>query len=273
MNRRVVAVTTAAVIAITGAGAVVLYARSADERALEGQRAVTAYVVRQQVPAGTTAEKAVDEGLMVQELIARKAVPDDVLTSTSGGYDQLVATTTLQPGTIVLKPQFAAKATTQGALTVPQGKFAVSVALDDPAHVGPFVAVGSHVAIFDTFNIQETDARDETPAGDKLQERHEFARATRLLLPDVEVLAVGTTTTAATADPSSGDPAAADVEQVSSMTPDTMTLITVAVTQPQAEKIVHAAHTGTMTFALIGPDAAAVPGAGVDDRRLFKVAK
>lgn len=272
MNRRVVAGTTAAVIAIAGAGAVVLYARSADERALEGQRAVTAYVVREQVPAGTTAEKAVEEGLMVQELIARKAVPDDVLTSTSGGYDQLVATTTLQPGTIVLKPQFAAKATTQGQISVPEGKFAVSVALDDPAHVGPFVTVGSHVAIFDTFNIQETDARDETPAGDKLQERHEYSRATRLLVPDVEVLAVGATTTAVTADPSSGDPAA-DVEQVASTTLDSLTLITVAVTQPQAEKIVHAAHTGTMTFALIGPDAAAVPGAGIDDRRLFKVAK
>jgi pilus assembly protein CpaB len=271
MNRRVLAGAAAAIIAITGAGAVVVYARAADQRALEGQRAVTAYVVREQVPAGTTAGKAVAEGLIVQELIARKAVPDDVLTSTRGGYDQLVATTALQPGTIVLRPQFAARAATEGQLSIPEGKFAVSVALDDPSHVGPFISVGSHVAIFDTFNVQEMDTKDETPAGDHLQDRHEYTRATRLLLPDVEVLAVGATTTAAT----SADLADAEedaVEPVAMQTADARILVTVAVTQAQAEKIVHVARTGTMTLALVGPEAAATPGAGTDDRRLFKVA-
>jgi pilus assembly protein CpaB len=45
------------------------------------------------------------------------------------------------------------------------------------------------------------------------------------------------------------------------------------VTQPEAEKLLHAARTGTISLALIGPESVATPGAGIDDRRLFQVAR
>jgi len=165
MTRRIVAAVVALLIALVGAVAVVGYARAADERALAGQEAVRVYVARREVPAGTTAAKAVDDGLIVQELIARKAVPQDALTEVDQGYGQLVATSTLQPGELVVRTRFGARGTTTGALLVPEGLFAVSVALEDPAHVGPFVTVGSHVTIFDTFNIAENDPTRTTPAG------------------------------------------------------------------------------------------------------------
>jgi len=141
------------------------------------------------------------------------------------------------------------------------------VALDDPSHVGPFVAVGSRVAIFDTFNVQEADPAKATPAGDHLQDRHEYSRATRLLLPDVEVLAVGaTTTTTPLTRPDSGSAGALTTQ-------DSATLFTLAVNQQQAERLVHGSRTGTLTFALHGPQAKATAGKGVDDRRLFEVTK
>jgi pilus assembly protein CpaB len=271
MSRRTLAAVAAFLLAAVGATFVVLYARSADQRALAGQEAVRAFVVVETVPAGTTAGAAVENGLMEQQLIARKAVPDTVLTSIDGGYDQLVATSALQPGELVLKPRFAARAAAAGQLGIPEGEFAVTVALDDPSRVGPFVTVGSRVAVFDTFNVQELDTRDTTPAGDRLQERHEFSRATRLVLPELEVLAIGARTTA----PEPGD--AQDADGAAGLGSDgalaATTLVTFAVTQPEAEKLLHAARTGTISLALIGPESVATPGAGIDDRRLFQVAR
>lgn len=267
MQRRVLVSVAALVIALGGAFGVLSYARGADQRAIAGQEPVMAYVAKDIVPAGTTAEQAVSDGLIVQEAIARKAVPEGVLDRVDGGAGQLVATSAIQPGELVLRTRFAARAANPGALAVPEGLLAVSVALDDPSHVGPFVTVGSAIAVFDTFNIQETDKNDQTPAGDKVKDRHEFARATRLLVPSVEVLAVGETTTAPTADQDDEEPATKRSGQQDAV------LFTLAVTQPQAEKLIHASRTGTLTFALLGPKATATPGKGIDDRRLFKDVK
>lgn len=265
MSRRILAALAALLIAVVGSVAVVAYAHAADQRALAGQEAIRAYVAEKEVPAGTTAGQAVKDGLIVQELIARKGVPDDALTSVQGEYAQLVATSAIQPGEIVLNNRFAARGVAQGGLPVPTGLLAVSVSLDDPSHVGRFVTVGSKVAVFDTFNVQEAAKPGLTPAGDHLQDNHAYTRATRLLLPRVEVLAVDDSTTVTDPSASQDKPAGLGA---AAMQPTT-TLLTVAVTQDQAQKLVHGSRTGTLTFALLGPDAHATPGAGVNDRTLF----
>jgi pilus assembly protein CpaB len=269
MSRRIMAVLAALMIAAIGSVSVVAYARAADKRALAGQEAVRAYVAQKQVPAGTTAGQAVQDGLIVQELIARKGVPDDALSAVSGEYVQLVATSTIQPGEIVLADRFAARGVAQGALPVPPGLLAVSVSLDDPSHVGSFVGVGAKVAVFDTFNVQESFKKDLTPAGDHLQDNHAYTRATRLLLPSVEVLAVDDSATVKPRQESEDKPSGLAATALQ----PTTTLLTLAVTQDQAQRLVHGSRTGTLTFALLGPDAKATPGAGVNDRTLFGGAK
>jgi pilus assembly protein CpaB len=269
MSRRILAVLGALVIAVVGSFSVVAYARAADQRALAGQEAVRAYVAAEQVPAGTTAGQAVKDGLITQELIARKGVPEDALTAVDGQYAQLVATSAIQPGEIVLSSRFAARGAAQGALPVPSGMLAVSVALDDPSHVGSFVSVGSKVAVFDTFNVQESSKSSLTPAGDHLQDNHDFTRATRLLLPTVEVLAVDDSTTVTDSQKTQDKPSGLGAAAMQKTT----TLLTLAVTQDQAQRLVHGSRTGTLTFALLGPDTKALPGAGVSDRTLFGGAK
>jgi pilus assembly protein CpaB len=269
MSRRIIAAVAALVIAVVGSVAVVAYARAADQRALAGQEAVRVYVAEKEIPAGTTAGQAVQDGLIVQELIARKGVPEDALTDVSADYSQLVATSAIQAGEIVLTTRFAAHGVAQGVLPVPTGLLAVSVALDDPSHVGSFVTVGSKVAVFDTFNIQEAVKSGQTPAGDHLQDNHAYTRATRLLLPSVEVLAVDDSTTVSKPTDSEDKPAGLGA---AAMQPTT-TLLTLAVTQDQAQRLVHGSRTGTLTFALLGPDAHATPGAGVNDRSLFGVTR
>jgi pilus assembly protein CpaB len=269
MSRRLLIAVAALAVAVMGTVAVFAYARGADRRALLGQQAVSAYIVRKDVPAGTTAGKALDDGLIVKELVASKGVPEGALTDVDHAYEQLVATSDLQPGELVLRSRFGTQAAANGRLLVPDGRMAVSVSLDDASHVGGFVGVGSHIAVFDTFNVQEADKKSQTPAGDHLQDRHEFIRATRLLVPDVEVLAVGATTTKSSADPSE-ESQGSDMQNAASSSPTTTSLlVTLAVTQAEAQRVIHAVRTGTITFALLGPDGAATPGAGVDDRGLF----
>jgi pilus assembly protein CpaB len=271
MNKRILVGVAALLLAAIGTTAVLVYARGADRRALQGQQAIGAYVVRKDVPAGTTARKAIDDGLIVKELIAAKGVPEGALTSVDTNYENLVATTEMQPGELVLQSRFSTQAAVDGRIVVPEGKMAIAVALDDPSHMGPFLTVGSHVAIFDTFNILPTcvcptlPLQALTPAGDHLQDSHGVQRATRVLVPDVTVLAVGVTTT----QPDSAKGKNSNLQLASNDSSTTTTLVTLLVTPDQASKIIHVERTGTMTFALLGPDAAPNAGSGVDDKHLF----
>jgi pilus assembly protein CpaB len=271
MNKRILAGVVAVLLAVVGTVAVFAYARGADRRALQGQTAIGAYVAVKDVPAGTTAAKAISDGLIVKEMIASKGVPEGALTSVDSSYDALVATSDLQPGELVLRTRFGTVAATDGKLAIPNGQMAISVALDDQSHVGSFLTVGSHIAVFDTFNQLEKctchtplPLSVQTPSGDHLQDSHGFQRATRVLVPDVTVLAVGGTTIVSSdkSNSSSDMQAAADNSNVT-------TLITLAVTADQAARIIQAERTGTMTFALLGADAVPTKGSGVNDPGLF----
>jgi pilus assembly protein CpaB len=266
MSKRILAGAAALLLAVVGAVAVLAYARTADQRALQGQQAVSAYVVRKDVPVGTTARKAIDDGLIVKELIASKGVPEGALTTVDPGYENLVATSDLQAGELVLQSRFSTQAAVDGRLIIPDGKMAVSVALDDPSHVGPFLTVGSHIAIFDTFNVLKFTGAAARPAGDHVQDQHEYQRSTRVLVPDVVVLAIGATTTSSS---SSGKAKNSSDMQAASQDTSVSTLVTLVVNQDQATRIIHAERTGTMTFALLGADAVPTVGVGVDDTRIF----
>ncbi len=268
MKRRPLIAIAALVLAAIGTLAVLTYAQGADRRALQGQQAVSVYVVRKQVPAGTSANQAVKQGLLVRELIARKGVPADALGNVDPAYGSLVATSDLQPGELVLQSRFGTKPTAEGALNVPSGKMAVSVSLDDASHVGSFVVAGSQIAVFDTFNVLKTVTSSNTPSGGQLG--GEGPKATRLLLPQVDVLAVGSVTSAAPSQNSSQGSADGTQKVSQQTTAGGTTLLTLAVDQSQAQKLIHGSRTGTLTFTLLGSGSPASPGAGIDDRHLFE---
>jgi pilus assembly protein CpaB len=262
MNRRAWAVVLAVVLAVLGTVTVFMYVRNADARAVAGQEVTNVYVAVKDVPAGTTAEAAADDGLMVQQEIAAKGVPDDALTTVDSSNADLVATSDIQAGEIVLSQRFATTAAAPGTLALPEGTMAVSVALADPAHVGTFLEAGAEVTVFDSFNVNE-DKPGTTPAGDHLMDNHAFTRATRVLLPRVPVLAVGATTTTGSDDSQSSS------SQPGTAANQVVTLVTVAVTQAQAEKLIHGAQTGTLYLGLLNSQSDVGLGNGVTDRNLF----
>ena len=89
----------------------------------------------------------------------------------------------------MLRGAFDSPTVHSGGLTIPDGMLAVSVSMRVPAQVGGYVQPGTDVAVFDTFNLAEGKGR--VPAGDGLASSHDYNQATRLLLPKVQVLAIG----------------------------------------------------------------------------------
>lgn len=254
MGRRIVAIFAAALVALIGVAAVMLYVRGADERAIASQQPRDVYVVKTVVPAGTTLKDAVQNGLMVKTSVAAKGVPAGALTEVDGSNGGLFALSEIQPGEYVLADRFGVKPVGTKAIEVPAGQVAVSISLSDPARVGTFVTPGSHVVLFDSYQSDASTSADSkaTTAAKGTQ--------TRVLLDDVQVIAMGEVSLTPTAPAADGEAAAAPVPGA---------LLTVAVTPADAVRLVHGIQTGSLYAALRGTDAKVDLGKVVSEASLF----
>jgi pilus assembly protein CpaB len=230
---------------------------------------VEVYVAHDLVPAGTTLQDAISQDLITRELVSAKGVPAGSLTSVSASDDSSVAVSDIQPGELVLASRFGAQAAATSPLPIPDGDVAVSLALQDPAHVGSFVTPGSQIAIFDTFNARGTVAGANVPSGDHLADDFSKVRATRVLLPKVEVLAVGSTSAPSSQTGAQNGAQANGSQANGNQTAQTTTLFTVAVDQADAEALVQGVQTGTLYFALLNGSSKIAAGPGVSDLNLF----
>ena len=84
-----------------------------------------------------------------------------------------------------------------------------------------------------------------------------------MLLPKIQVIGAGTTTMVATTT--------TDPEGVATTDELPKTLLTVAVTQPEAERLLFATANGELSFGLLNKDSKAAPSKGVTNTNLFKV--
>ena len=256
MGRRLVAIFAAALVALVGVTAVLLYARGADARAVAAQQPTSVYVVKSIVPAGTTLKDAVQNGLIVKTSVAAVGVPIGALAGVDGSNGGLYATTDIQPGEYVLSDRFGVKPVGQKAIEVPAGMVAVSVQLSDPARVGTFLTPGSKVVLYDTFApvaaAKTSTASTDTTSG---------GQSTRVLLDDVLIIAMGQASLTPAAAPVAGEEAAP--------APVLGALMTVAVTPADATRLVHGIQTGTLYAALRGTDAKIDLGKVVSEASLF----
>lgn len=153
-----------------------------------------------------------------------------------------IAATTIFPGEQIISTKFAGSAADTSSLTIPKGKIAISINLTDTARVAGFVNPGNEVAIF-------------------LNGQGAVGSFSRLLLPKVQVIAIGTTTTIATTV--TDESGAQTTEQLP------RTLFTVAVTQEEAQKIMFASTNGELALGLLAKDSTVKTGPGVNAANLF----
>jgi pilus assembly protein CpaB len=237
MDRRKALLAVAAVIAALGTLLVFLYVRGADSRADERYSAVQVLRIVKPIAVGETVEAAQAAGKIELGTVPQKDLLPGALTGTEPIAGK-VAVAAIYPGEQLISSKFG-DAGTGSALTIPKGKIAISVNLSDPARVAGFVNPGDKVAIFLT-----------------------AAGYTRLLLPNIQIIGAGTTTMVAT---TTTDPAGA---QSTDQLPKT--LLTLAVSQAEAERILFASTSGELAFGLMTPDSQIAASKGVTSTNLFQ---
>lgn len=251
MGRRTVLLVAALVVAALGTVLVYAYVRDVDKRALKNNDPVRVLVAKSRIPAGTRAGDAERSGALKAEDIPRKAVADGALGAVAPITD-LVAASDIFPGEQILRAKFTTPGTID-ALAIPTGKIAVSVQLGDPQRVAGFVKPGSEIAVFATVQPPSTGGGASGAAAAQAQS------FTRLLLARVEVLAVGPTTLRPPTDQNAGNTEAVPTA-----------ILTLALDQVQAAKVIYAQGAGSIYFGLLNKDSKVAPGVpAVDLRNLF----
>jgi pilus assembly protein CpaB len=248
MARRSVLLTVALVIALVGTGLIVLYVQGIDKRATEGQELVEVLAATDTIEPGETVASAMEAGKFEKREVRRDDMVEGALSST-GSISDLVSLGTIYAGEQVIARKFGTLASTEG-LIIPDDKIAISVELSDPARVAGFVNPGSNVAIF-----LSADPIRKMPDGSE----QALPPYTRLLLPKVQVIGVGTSSI------SSKTTTTDDGNQVTEEVP--RAILTLAVDQKQAEKVIYAARNAEISFALLSEDSKVTdqPGVTADD--------
>jgi pilus assembly protein CpaB len=243
MDRRRVLVIVAAVIAALGTLLVFLYVRGADNRAAQQFHAVSVLRAVKQIDAGETVSAAQAAGKIQLGTVTEGQTLPGALTNLSS-ISSDVALTTIYPGEQIIASKFGASAS-GSALTIPKGKMAVSVNLTDPARVAGFVNPGDDVAVF----MQGSTVGTAGPFS-------------RLLLPKVEVIGVGTTSVVPTTSTDSSG------KQTTEQLP--RTLLTLALDQKEAEKVLFASANGELALGLLNGGSKTRSDRGVSGSNLFQ---
>jgi pilus assembly protein CpaB len=239
MNRRKILLLLAAMIAALGTLLVFLYVQGAEGRAKEDFEAVEVLVATQDIKQGESFDEAASKFKLSE--VPKDSVIDGAQTSLDG-LQGLVALTPIYTDEQIISAKWGGSVdVTASVLAIPKDKVAASVNLTDPARVAGFVNPGSEVAIL--VSVEE-------------------GKYTRTLLGRVTVLGVGSTSTISTTKKSEdGESTTAEIPQ---------TLMTVAVTQKEAEKLLWGASFGELSFALVNEDSKISKTGAVNEPNLFQ---
>ena len=258
MKRRVLTVTLAILLAVLGTAGVLAYVHKANARALDGMRPVSVLVAQGQIPAGTSANSAQQQGLLRSEELPASSVPTNAVRSITPALGSLVMSAQVPSGQMLLRPMLvtSAQATAAGALAIPKGMVAVTIPLCVSEAVADYVQPGSQVAVFDTYPTKKASLQETcNQSGQSHQAQGPGGIITRIVLPRVLVLstgqaaASGTTSTSTTAsggafsNNSQADPAASP--------PSGAVLVTLAVSQANAERLILITRAGLPYLALL----------------------
>ncbi|HEY0890488.1 MAG TPA: Flp pilus assembly protein CpaB [Nocardioides sp.] len=243
MERRRILIIAAALVAALGTVLVFLYVRGADSRAQSQFETTEVLVATAQINAGETIEAASAAGKFALQPVTNNVLLPDHQVDTSALAGQ-VALQPIYPGEQIIATKFGATAAPTSALQIPEDKIAISVNLTDPARVAGFVNPGSEVSIF----LNGSDPKDGQAF-------------TRLLLSKITVIGVGSTTPVSTT--TTDTTGAQTTEQLP------RTLLTLAVTQDEAQKILFSQGNGELVLGLLNAGSVVTPGAPTTYANLF----
>jgi pilus assembly protein CpaB len=251
VRTRLLTVTLAAVLAVVGVVAVAAYVRQANVRAVNGLKAETVMYAKGPIAAGTSLSQAKQGGLLGTESVPESSLTYPAVQSVTGANGHKVVTGDVAEGQVLLQNMLgSASSVPPNGFVLPANDIAVSVPMCEPEDVADYVTPGSYVAVFDTLINVSSDTQ-LTPScnsghpafpGNILQNTNEVT--TEIVLPKVEVLAVGQNPgPQSTSGSSSGTATSSSSGDV---------LVTFAVSQTEAEQLIVLQEAGIPYLALLG---------------------
>jgi pilus assembly protein CpaB len=234
MNRKIIGILAAVLLATVGTFALVGYVQSAKDEAVAGEQLVEAYVIRDAVSKGATVDQVRDA--VEHTEVPAKVRPEDAVTDLDDLDDELVAAVDLAPGELLLSSRLVQQEDLTRA-QVPEGLQELTVALEPQRAVGGSIRPGETVGIvisFDPFDLpndgQGGDQSEKTP------------NMTHLTFHKILVTSVQFDPNEAAADDAEDD-GEGDDENVE-RAPSNQLLVTVALSSPQVEQVVFGAEFG-----------------------------
>lgn len=249
MQRRILIILLAGALAMLSGLAVLAYASSADERAVQGTKSVRVLLATGTIPADTTGADIKAKKLVRSVVMPARAVPDDAVLTIDSTIAGMALNAPLQTDQMLLRGQFrpAGPATPSPTPTfvLPKGLVAVSFDVGMAPQVAGHVDQNATVCVYNAWR-------------DRAGEWH-----TALLLPSAKVIAIGekpTQTIVVPVVPSVSPSPGASVTPAASPTPVAVTassenieryVVTLAVTRDDGEKLVLGYNKGNLHLGLV----------------------
>jgi len=248
LKRRILTIVAAVVLAAVGTVSVLAYVHQANNRAVEGLKAVSVVVAKGSIPSGTPAGQAMRDGLLANQTLPAGSVPVDAVRSITPNIAGLVTSSPVQSGQLLTRAMLVSASQVTGGVAIPRGMIAVTIQMCLPEAVAGYVTAGAHVAVFDTFSTKSIDVQETCNASHQVQANGTLHTA--MVLPNVEVLSVGQAPASSQASSSEGALTGAAASSASSQG---AVMVTLAVKQPDAERLIQLDEAGLPYLALLTP--------------------
>jgi pilus assembly protein CpaB len=231
VNRRLIGLVVAVLLAAVATVLLIQYVRTADERARQDETLAEVFVAQSDIQPGVSADDAIAQGLIARDEVPSRAVPSGAvaeLAQVSG----LIVTVPIYEGEVIVTQRFGdTVAQTTGLLEVPEGTQAVTIEAAIAPGLAGFIQPGDLVSVVGTVETTETD--DTAAAGVTSQ----------YLVQNVTVLAVGQRVVATETEEEG-----AQVQQSNELY-----LFTLAMPPEDIERTVFGTQQGTLWFTLLPP--------------------
>lgn len=259
MKRRLLIIVLALILAGVGTSGVVSYVKKAKDNALAGMKPVSVLVAQKAIPSGTTAGTAVRQGLLASEKLPASAVPANALASVPSSLYSLTFGAAVPAGQLLLRPMLVQATQLTSGLAIPPGMMALTIDFCLSEAVAGAVQAGSEVAVFDTAGTGGTSSQLSAEPGCVGSHQQAPGTAkTRAVLTKVLVLSVGVSSGGTASTPAT----TALSGSSSSSASQSGTLVTLAVTQSQAEQLIQLTDAGLPYLALLSPTSRTTADAG-----------
>ncbi len=251
MNRKLIGIVSALVLALVGTVALVGYVSNAEDRALEGEELVEVYVIDQVIPAGTAGDAL--EAFVTVEKVPIKVQASEAVTSLAS-LSGRVASVDLLPGEQLVDGRFVSRSevTDRAAgVQVPDDLVELTIQLDPAQAIGGLIDPGQLVAVFASFEpfdlvaaVVEVDGEEVAlPETIASSVEGKTPNSTDIILRKVLVTAVQRVTVRV-AGTEEDDNSRFDTA------PEDALLVTLAVEPKDAERIVFTAEFGLLWLAV-----------------------